>query len=68
MMTGWTMGLEGWLWLGAWILALVVMAWLLSREPRHPGSEDAIEILRARLARGEISADEFERTRRLIQS
>jgi hypothetical protein len=56
MMTGWTMGLEGWLWLGAWILALVVMVWLLSREPRRSGSEDALAILRARLARGEPAA------------
>jgi hypothetical protein len=26
MMLGWTMGLEGWLWMGAWILALAVLA------------------------------------------
>jgi uncharacterized membrane protein len=68
MMTGWTMGLEGWLWLGAWILALVVMVWLLSREPRRSGPEDALAILRARLARGEITTDEFEKARRLLQS
>lgn len=68
MMTGWTMGVEGWLWLGVWVVTLVAMVWLLSREPRHSSPEDALEILRARLARGEITPDEFERARRLLQS
>ena len=67
-MAGWTMGLEGWLWMGAWILALVVLVWLLVREPRHASRDDALETLRARLARGEISATEFEQARRLLES
>lgn len=67
MMTGWTMGLDGWLWMGAWILALAVMVWLLVRSPaRRPERDDPLEVLRARLARGEITPDEFERARGLL--
>ncbi len=69
MMTGWTMGLDGWLWMGAWILALAVMVWLLVRTPaRRPERDEAIEVLRARLARGEITPDEFERARSLLDT
>lgn len=68
MMTGWTMGPDGWLWMGAWILALVGMVWLLVRAPaRTPERDEALEILRARLARGEITPDEFERARSLLE-
>jgi len=68
MMVGLTMGLEGWLWMGAWILALVVTVWLLVREPRRDRRDDALDTLRSRLARGEISREEFESARRLLDS
>jgi len=68
MMVGWTMGREGWLWMGAWVLALVVMVWLLVREPRRSGRDEALDTLRSRLARGEISREEFEAARRLLES
>ena len=64
MMDGWGMSLGGWLWMAVWIVALFVMVWLIvggSRD-RRP-HEDALEILRARFARGEISQEEFERAR-----
>jgi uncharacterized membrane protein len=67
-MVDWTMGLEGWLWLGIWALVLVVAVWLLVREPRRTQPDDARAMLRARLARGEITPDEFERARRLLES
>jgi len=67
-MVDWTMGLEGWLWLGIWALVLVVMVWLLVREPRRTQPDDSRAMLRARLARGEITPDEFERARRLLES
>jgi uncharacterized membrane protein len=67
-MIDWTMGLEGWLWLGIWALVLVVMVWLLVREPRRPRPDDTRAVLSARLARGEITPDEFERARRLLES
>jgi uncharacterized membrane protein len=68
MMTGWTMGLEGWLWMGAWALVLVLVVWLLVREPHRPRPDDPVAVLRGRLARGEITAHEFERARRLLDS
>lgn len=68
MMTAWgDMALGGWLWMGVWIVALLAMVWMLVRGSRErPSEQDALEILRARFARGEISKDEFERTRDLL--
>ena len=69
MMNGWTVGLEGWLWMGAWAVVLLVVVCLLVREPRRRSQrDDALSTLRARLARGEISPDEFEQARRLLES
>jgi len=68
MMTGWTMGLEGWLWMSAWIVVLVAVVWLLVREPRRSDRDDALELLRGRLARGEITPEEFERARHLLET
>ena len=66
MVTGWTMGLEGWLWMGAWAFVLVAVVWLLVREPNRKDPDDPVAVLRGRLARGEINPDEFERAVRLI--
>jgi uncharacterized membrane protein len=67
-MTGWTMSAEGWLWVAAWALVLLAMVWLLVRTParRSSGPSDPLAVLRLRLARGEISPDEFERACALI--
>jgi putative membrane protein len=64
MFDSWGMALGGWIWMGVWIVALLVMVWLIvtGTRPRAP-HEDALEILRARFARGEISQEEFERAR-----
>lgn len=67
MLTGWTIGLEGWLWMGAWAVVLVAVVWLLVREPHRSDRPDAVELLRGRLARGEITPDEFERALRLLE-
>jgi uncharacterized membrane protein len=67
MMTGWAIGFEGWLWMGAWAVVLVLVVWLLVREPRDADRPDAVELLRGRLARGEITPDEFERALRLLE-
>jgi putative membrane protein len=54
------MGPAGWIWMLVWIAALLVMVWLIVRRPdeRTP-DQDAVAILRARFARGEISEAEF---------
>lgn len=67
-MTAWgDMALGGWLWMGVWIVGLLAMVWLLVRGTRErPSEQDALEILRARFARGEIGRDEFERARDLL--
>ncbi len=68
MMAGLSMGFEAWLWMGAWALVLIVTVWLLVREPRHSASRDrALDTLRARFARGEISRDEFDAACRLLE-
>jgi putative membrane protein len=58
------MGPWGWIWMLVWIAALLFMVWLIVRSPsEHSTAEDAMTILRARFARGEISQEEFERAR-----
>ncbi len=69
MMSGLSMGVEAWLWMGMWALVLIVAVWLLVREPAHTTSrEQALDALRARFARGEISRDEFDDARRRLES
>lgn len=56
------MGPAGWIWTLVWIAALLLMVWLIVRRPEGvTTTEDALSILRARFARGEISETEFER-------
>jgi putative membrane protein len=59
-------GLDGWVWMAVWVAALFAMVWLVLRSPGRPGDGDALDILRARFARGEISQEEFERARRAL--
>jgi putative membrane protein len=50
-----------------WIAALLVMVWLVVRSPAERSTaEDAMAILRARFARGEISQEEFERAKAVL--
>jgi uncharacterized membrane protein len=57
----------GWIWMLVWIAALVFMVWLIVRSPADRSTaEDAMAILRARCARGEISQAEFEQARRAL--
>lgn len=58
------MGPWGWIWMLVWVVALVFMVWLIVRSPsEQSAAEDAMAILRARFARGEISQEEFERAK-----
>ncbi len=68
MMVGWTMGTEAWVLMGAWALVMVLAVWVLVREPRREEREDALQTLRGRLARGEITPDEFERAMHLLEA
>jgi putative membrane protein len=61
------MALGGWLWMTFWIVGLVAMVWLIVRGPNERSVEqDALDILRARFARGEISQDEYEQARDVL--
>ena len=65
-------GLEalGWGWIAMaavhmivfWFVCIAVLVWIFA--DRRPRGESAIDILRSRLAKGELSLDEFERLRR----
>jgi uncharacterized membrane protein len=68
-MSGWTVGVEGWLFMGAWILGLLILVLFLVREPRRRRQRDeALETLRRRFDRGEISRDEFEADVQFLES
>ncbi|HEY6058808.1 MAG TPA: SHOCT domain-containing protein, partial [Candidatus Limnocylindrales bacterium] len=67
MVPGWGMTLDGWIWMMVWVAALLLMVWLIVAGGRdRPPRENALEILRARFARGEIDEDEFERARDVL--
>lgn len=71
--TGWAMGLGGWLWMAlitaVCVAVLVALVWMVAsaRWGRSSATvEDAVHLLKARFARGDISADEYEQARRLL--
>ncbi|MDA8237955.1 MAG: SHOCT domain-containing protein [Chloroflexi bacterium] len=70
---GWDGALGGgWMaggWLGLLLFAAVValvVGIVLAMRPRGGSPGDPLEILRARFARGEISAEEFQQARRAL--
>ena len=70
MMWGWN-NYDAWAWIGmgAVVLLLVILAiWMIGafRGPRHE-SDSAMTALRRRLAAGEISRDEFDKTKKVLQ-
>lgn len=63
----------GWMtggWLGLVLVmafaALVIVGIVLAIRPRGRSTNDPIEVLRRRFARGEISADELEQAKRAL--
>jgi uncharacterized membrane protein len=71
---GWAMGLGGWLWmllaLAVGIAIVVAFVWLVTASlPGRQRStvEDAVHLLKGRFARGEISEQEYEQARRLLE-
>ena len=59
-MTGLTMGTEAWIWMAAWALVMILVVWLLVREPSQAARDEPSEILRARFAKGEITEEAFK--------
>jgi len=55
------MGTEAWLLMAVWAVVMVLVVWLLVREPRREPRNEPDAILRARFARGEITEQEFRR-------
>lgn len=74
MMGGWGPMWGGFGWLGmafgalVWLGILFVLVWAVLRvtSPRTSTEEDALEILKRRYARGEISRAEFEEARKAL--
>lgn len=68
MMTGdWGMTIGGWIWMTVWVVALIVMVWLLvSPGNRRAKDDDPVEILRGRFARGEMNEEEFRHARDIL--
>lgn len=52
-----------WIWMLVWIVALLFMVWLIVRAPSRSVADDALAIVAARFARGEISQQEYEQAR-----
>ena len=56
-----------WIWMAVWVVALIVMVWLLvSPGNRREKDDDPVEILRGRFARGEMSEEEFRHARDIL--
>jgi uncharacterized membrane protein len=70
----WNYNAVAWLWMVPMmvvicglVIAAIVVAVRASAPARQHGDE-AVQILRRRLATGEITQDEFDRSRKLLQS
>ena len=71
--TGWAMGPGDWLWMilviAACVAILGALVWMVASAAsgrQSATSEDAAHILKARFARGDISAEEYEQARKLL--
>ncbi|MGC9372341.1 MAG: SHOCT domain-containing protein [Thermovirgaceae bacterium] len=58
-----------WMWI-FWILVIAFIIFFLARRAETPeaGLEEPVEILRRRLAKGEITEEEFDRLKKKIQT
>ncbi len=70
----WYYGSGGWSWLLVTLIMLVfwggviaVAVWAIRSRLGSPRETDAMDVLRRRLASGEISQDDFEKTKRILQ-
>jgi len=64
---GWGMatGASLWMlfWMAIWFVGLAAVVWLIVRASHRTPADDPAAILRVRLARGEITPEEFERVK-----
>jgi putative membrane protein len=69
-------GVSPWMWILGSLMMIIFMGGLIilvvwavrtMSGPRPGGSDTALEVLRRRLAAGEITQDEYEKTRRVLQ-
>lgn len=61
------MTVGGWVLMGVWILAFLVTIWLIiGGTSERISPDDALDILRVRFARGEISESEYQLARSRI--
>ena len=68
-------GVAGWMWLVGMVMMLLfwgglaaLIVWAVRAFARPDRGESADDILKRRLAAGQISQEEYEKTRRLLQS
>ncbi len=54
-------------WGGIVVLAVLAVQWLSGGARGRPSGQDALDILRERLARGEIDPDEFNERRKALE-
>ncbi len=69
---GWGSWGFGWF---IWIIILVIIIWGVikivsstSNKPQHHSGDDALEILKKRYARGEITKEQYDQMRKDLQS
>lgn len=77
MWRGWHMYDGDWWWWGMglqmlfWILLAMIFVWflvrLLKKQDGHSESQDALQVLKMRLAKGEISKEEFNEMKDLLK-
>lgn len=66
---GWGTDGAGWIWMILGVILVIVLIWFFSvgRPGRNQSpKDDSAETLRARFARGEITAEEYEQARRVL--
>ncbi len=77
MINGWDMGSSGGLWMIGGLLLIVglviLVVWAVNRSSSHDrssapptGGSNALDILRERFARGEITEQEFEQAKKTL--
>ena len=64
---GGTMGFWGVLWMGLLIAVPLILIYSLHERGADGGDERSLSVLRERYARGELSDDEFDRRRELLE-